>query len=202
LFSLCAARKGGAAKYRAIGYRNALAGLNEKAKGGGEQATARTSKIAVRALVERVLDRQRHRAHVLDLICRRQKRRPVRGADPGPRVPMLVINIGAACALADCRIESGANHKPVLYRGRRSRLARETSKNDQKAVTTEHLSRFFKQFREFPRTVHHRFMATIHFHGFPVSVRLQPFQRGIERMRAKSRSADIGFPGDAFTPAR
>ena len=28
---------------------------------------------------------------------------------------MLVSNTGAACALTDCRIEPGANHKLTLY---------------------------------------------------------------------------------------
>jgi hypothetical protein len=45
LVALWAARENGAAKYRALDEASARVGLNEKAEGGGKQATEKTSRM-------------------------------------------------------------------------------------------------------------------------------------------------------------
>jgi len=52
-------------KYRAI-KETALVRFDEKTRYDGQCATAGTSEIANRTLVQMDFDRQRHRAHVLD----------------------------------------------------------------------------------------------------------------------------------------
>jgi hypothetical protein len=63
-----AARESGAAKYRAVVHEFALVRLAEKVRDGGKSATAKTNKIVDRILISIHFDRQRHRAHVLDLL--------------------------------------------------------------------------------------------------------------------------------------
>jgi hypothetical protein len=68
--------------------------LNEKAEGGGKRATEKTCRTCGRIEILGVFDRQRYRAcdrvHVLDLVSDRKTAIRLVGADPEPRVPILV----------------------------------------------------------------------------------------------------------------
>jgi hypothetical protein len=98
LVALCAARENGAAKWRALDKASARDGLNEKAEGGGKQATEKTSRTGERIEIREIFDRLRYRAqdrvevrvHVLDLVSDRKTAIRLVGADPEPRVPILV----------------------------------------------------------------------------------------------------------------
>jgi hypothetical protein len=95
--------------------KGALVGLDEKTRDGTEGAVTNANENVGRKVLAQRFDRQRHRAHVLDLI-----------ADGNIAVRLMALIRGRAfrcrsstpalrAPFADCRNESGANHELSLY---------------------------------------------------------------------------------------
>jgi len=105
----------GATHDRALEAKGALVGLDEKTRCGTESAVTNANENVGRKVVVQKLDRQRHRAHVLD---------PIADGNIAVRLMALIRGRASRCRsstsalrapFADCRNESGANHELTLY---------------------------------------------------------------------------------------